>query len=136
MPRESVSRVGAYDGTGSMMFAPIGLALAGQLVATVSLHRRFLIAGVIVTPGPETTRNHPTGRRHSARHPPAQIRSAAKPRLRDRLHTELTIGAVSATRVAGMMLANTHTATAGRRPLAGGTHQMHPAGNDQLRTKP
>lgn len=49
VPREALSRVGAYDGMGSMMLGPIGLALAGPLVAAVGLQTSFLIAAAIVT---------------------------------------------------------------------------------------
>ena len=49
VPREALSRVMAYDAMGSLMFGPIGLALAGPLVAVVGLQAGFLIAaGVAV----------------------------------------------------------------------------------------
>lgn len=44
VPRDSLSRVMAYDAMGSLMFGPIGLALAGPLVAIVGLEAGFLIA--------------------------------------------------------------------------------------------
>jgi hypothetical protein len=44
IPREALSRVGAYDAMGSLMFGPIGLALAGPLVTVVGLQTSFLIA--------------------------------------------------------------------------------------------
>lgn len=44
VPRDSLSRVMAYDAMGSLMFGPIGLALAGPLIATVGLQTGFLIA--------------------------------------------------------------------------------------------
>ena len=44
VPRDSLSRVMAYDAMGSLMFGPIGLALAGPLVAVVGLETGFLIA--------------------------------------------------------------------------------------------
>lgn len=47
VPRESLSRVGAYDAMGSLMFGPIGLALAGPLVAAVGLRAGFLTAAAI-----------------------------------------------------------------------------------------
>ena len=47
IPREALSRVGAYDAMGSMMFGPIGLALAGPLVTVVGLEAGFLIAAGI-----------------------------------------------------------------------------------------
>lgn len=47
VPRAALSRVGAYDAMGSLMFGPIGLALAGPLVAAVGLTAGFLIAAAI-----------------------------------------------------------------------------------------
>lgn len=47
VPREALSRVSAYDAMGSLMFGPIGLALAGPLVAAVGLPASFLIAAGI-----------------------------------------------------------------------------------------
>lgn len=47
VPRESLSRVSSYDAMGSLMFGPIGLALAGPLVATVGLQAAFLGTAVI-----------------------------------------------------------------------------------------
>jgi MFS family permease len=44
VPREALSRVMAYDAMGSLMFGPIGLALAGPLVAGAGLEAGFLIA--------------------------------------------------------------------------------------------
>jgi MFS family permease len=44
VPRDSLSRVMAYDAMGSLMFGPIGLALAGPLVAVLGLQAAFLIA--------------------------------------------------------------------------------------------
>ena len=49
MPRESLSRVSAYDAMGSLMFGPIGLALAGPLVAAVGLQTAFLLSAVVIT---------------------------------------------------------------------------------------
>ena len=49
VPREALSRVNAYDAMGSLMFGPIGLALAGPLVAAIGLKAGFLLAaGVAV----------------------------------------------------------------------------------------
>jgi MFS family permease len=49
VPREALSRVSAYDAMGALMFGPIGLALAGPLVASVGLQTAFLLAaGVAV----------------------------------------------------------------------------------------
>jgi hypothetical protein len=49
VPRESLSRVNSYDALGSMMFGPLGLALAGPLVAAIGLHTTFIVAAVIAT---------------------------------------------------------------------------------------
>lgn len=37
IPRESLSRVGSYDAMGSLMFGPIGLALAGPVLAAIGI---------------------------------------------------------------------------------------------------
>jgi len=47
VPREALSRVSSYDAMGSLMFGPIGLALAGPLVAVVGLQTAFLGAAVV-----------------------------------------------------------------------------------------
>ncbi len=47
VPREALSRVGSYDAMGSLMFGPIGLALAGPLVAFVGLKTAFLVAAFV-----------------------------------------------------------------------------------------
>ena len=47
VPREALSRVGSYDAMGSLMFGPIGLALAGPLIAAVGLQSGFLIAASV-----------------------------------------------------------------------------------------
>jgi MFS family permease len=49
VPRESLSRVNSYDALGSMMFGPIGLAIAGPLVAAIGLHMTFIAGAVIAT---------------------------------------------------------------------------------------
>ncbi|MDO8307433.1 MAG: MFS transporter [Actinomycetota bacterium] len=49
VPREALSRVSAYDAMGSLMFGPIGLALAGPLVAAVGLTTSFLVAAAVAT---------------------------------------------------------------------------------------
>lgn len=49
VPRESLSRVNSYDALVSMMFGPIGLALAGPLVAVIGLHTTFILGAVIAT---------------------------------------------------------------------------------------
>jgi MFS family permease len=47
VPREALSRVNSYDAMGSLMFGPIGLALAGPLVAAVGLQAAFLGAAAV-----------------------------------------------------------------------------------------
>ena len=49
VPREALSRVSSYDAMGSLMFGPIGLALAGPLVSAVGLQEAFLICAAVVT---------------------------------------------------------------------------------------
>lgn len=49
VPRESLSRVNSYDALGSMMFGPIGLALAGPLVAVIGLHATFIAGAIVAT---------------------------------------------------------------------------------------
>ena len=47
IPREALSRVSAYDAMGSLMFGPIGLALAGPLLAGVGARAAFFIAAAV-----------------------------------------------------------------------------------------
>ena len=47
IPRESLSRVSAYDAMGSLMLGPLGLALAGPLAAAIGLQGAFLIAAAV-----------------------------------------------------------------------------------------
>ena len=47
VPKDALSRVSAYDAMGSLMFGPIGLALAGPLIAAVGLQTGFLIAAAV-----------------------------------------------------------------------------------------
>lgn len=47
IPREALSRVSAYDAMGSLMFGPIGLALAGPLIVGVGAKEAFLIAAAV-----------------------------------------------------------------------------------------
>lgn len=49
IPREALSRVNAYDAMGSLMFGPLGLALAGPLVGLVGIQAAFLVAAIIAT---------------------------------------------------------------------------------------
>ena len=46
VPREALSRVSSYDAMGSLMFGPIGLALAGPLVTLVGLQSAFLLCAM------------------------------------------------------------------------------------------
>ena len=49
IPREALSRVSSYDAMGSLMFGPLGLAIAGPMVDVIGLQAGFLIgAGVII----------------------------------------------------------------------------------------
>jgi hypothetical protein len=47
IPRESLGRVSAYDAFGSLIFGPIGLALAGPLAISIGT-RSTLFAGATV----------------------------------------------------------------------------------------
>ena len=47
IPREALSRVASYDAFGSLMFGPIGLAIAGPLVALIGLQSAFLAAAAV-----------------------------------------------------------------------------------------
>lgn len=47
IPREALSRVSSYDAMGSLMFGPIGLALAGPLIVGVGPRTAFLIAAAV-----------------------------------------------------------------------------------------
>ena len=49
VPSEAISRVSAYDAMGSLMFGPIGLALAGPLIGVVGLQTGFLVAAAVIT---------------------------------------------------------------------------------------
>ena len=44
IPREALSRVASYDAFGSLMFGPVGLAIAGPLVGVIGLKGSFLAA--------------------------------------------------------------------------------------------
>lgn len=47
IPREALSRVASYDAFGSLMFGPLGLALAGPLVDVIGLSATFLAAAAV-----------------------------------------------------------------------------------------
>ena len=49
VPRESLSRVSAYDAMGSLMFGPIGLALAGPLVSAIGLRESLIISAALIS---------------------------------------------------------------------------------------
>jgi len=48
IPREALSRVVAYDAMGSLMFGPIGLALAGPAIIAIGLRNSFLIGALVI----------------------------------------------------------------------------------------
>lgn len=48
IPRDSLSRVVSYDAMGSLMFGPIGLALAGPAIVIVGLRNSFLIGAFVI----------------------------------------------------------------------------------------
>lgn len=47
VPPESLSRVSSYDAFGSLMFGPIGLALAGPLLMIIPISEAFAVAALI-----------------------------------------------------------------------------------------
>ena len=47
VPPESLSRVSSYDAFGSLMFGPLGLALAGPLLLLIPISEAFLIAALV-----------------------------------------------------------------------------------------
>lgn len=49
VPREALSRVSSYDAMGSMLLGPVGLALAGPLIATAGPQAAFLAAAAVAT---------------------------------------------------------------------------------------
>lgn len=49
VPRESLSRVSSYDAMGSLMFGPIGLALAGPMLSAVGLVWSLAIVTAVIT---------------------------------------------------------------------------------------
>ena len=48
IPRESLSRVSSYDMTFSLIFQPIGLAIAGPMIAGLGIARTSLIGAIVV----------------------------------------------------------------------------------------
>jgi len=48
IPRDSLSRVVSYDAMGSLMFGPIGLALAGPAIIVLGLRTSFLIGALVI----------------------------------------------------------------------------------------
>lgn len=48
VPKESFSRVASYDAFGSMLLGPVGVALAGPVVAVIGLQKTFLIGAIVV----------------------------------------------------------------------------------------
>jgi len=51
VPREALSRVSAYDAMGSLMFGPIGLALAGPMIGIIGLETGLFLSAAIITAG-------------------------------------------------------------------------------------
>ena len=51
VPPESLSRVSSYDAFGSLIFGPIGLALAGPMLMLIPISEAFLIAALVATAG-------------------------------------------------------------------------------------
>jgi predicted membrane-bound spermidine synthase len=47
VPRESISRVSAFDGMGSLLFKPVGLAIAAPLAAGVGIRTTVIIFGLV-----------------------------------------------------------------------------------------
>ena len=47
VPPESLSRVSSYDAFGSLMFGPVGLALAGPLLMVIPISEAFATAALI-----------------------------------------------------------------------------------------
>jgi hypothetical protein len=47
VPRESLSRVSAFDAMGSLIFGPVGLALAGPLIAAFGVSEVLVGCAVI-----------------------------------------------------------------------------------------
>ena len=52
VPPESLSRVSSYDAFGSLMFGPIGLALAGPLLLLIPISEAFFIAALVAAVAP------------------------------------------------------------------------------------
>ena len=47
IPRESLSRASAFDAMGSLILGPVGLALAGPIIAAFGLRTLFVASGVL-----------------------------------------------------------------------------------------
>lgn len=48
VPPEALSRVGAYDALGSLLFTPVGLVLAGPMILVWGLHPALIACGVFM----------------------------------------------------------------------------------------
>jgi hypothetical protein len=48
IPKESIGRVAAYDAFGSVLFGPVGLAIAGPLAETFGPQPILIGAGLLV----------------------------------------------------------------------------------------
>ena len=47
VPREALSRVMSYDAFGSLIFGPLGLALAGPLVVVIGIANTLFVAAAV-----------------------------------------------------------------------------------------
>jgi MFS family permease len=72
VPTELLSRVSAYDWFGSLVFLPIGYAIAGPVVAVVGIHEVFIfgsayllvsVAGILLIPSVRHMSARTEGRR-------------------------------------------------------------------------
>ncbi|NBO08141.1 MAG: MFS transporter [Actinobacteria bacterium] len=70
IPRESLSRVSSYDMTFSLIFQPIGLAIAGPAIAGLGIAQTSLIGASVITVAIIVILFEPTIRTLSNAHPP------------------------------------------------------------------
>ena len=47
VPREALSRVMSYDAFGSLIFGPLGLALAGPMVVVIGIANTLFVAAAV-----------------------------------------------------------------------------------------
>lgn len=69
VPREALSRVMAYDAFGSLVFGPIGLALAGPLLAAIGMANTLYVATAVSLAGVAAMLLAPSVRRMKALDP-------------------------------------------------------------------